>query len=75
MKDSLHLADHENPPCHSKIQNPKSKINNQQSTISNIPPSSPHPARKHSVIRRGRLGKCDLAGTDPNNAEGLTPIR
>ena len=29
---------------HSKIQNPKSKINNQQSTISNIPPSS-HPAK------------------------------
>jgi hypothetical protein len=35
MKDSLHLADRENPPCHSKIQNPKSKIQNQQSTISN----------------------------------------
>jgi len=42
MKDSLHLADRENPPCHSKIQNPKSKIqnpkskiNNQQSTINN----------------------------------------
>jgi hypothetical protein len=35
MKDSLHLADRENPPCHSKIQNPKSKIQNQQSTINN----------------------------------------
>jgi hypothetical protein len=33
MKDSLHLADRENPPCHSKIQNPKSAINNQQSPI------------------------------------------
>jgi len=35
MKDSLHLADHENPPCHSKIQNPKSKIQNPKSTINN----------------------------------------
>ena len=48
MKDSLHLADHENPPCHSKIQNPKSKINNQQSTINNPqhPSLFPTPGQK-----------------------------
>ena len=38
MKDSLHLADHENPPCHSKIQNQQSTIPNPQHP-SLFPPS------------------------------------